>query len=153
MIYTSFSLYYVAMVIGFTKRNQTVSEPFDEDLIQLAINVGSMRSSEKEFTMVFEYQESSSTAVVRASSTNNVDALFGNEENGFIKETRILPKGQPRNISLLTSIRHDFIPEDQECYTISLITMPIALCNNDGTNFFCHYTICINDENRMYNYV
>ena len=113
--------------------------------MQLVIDVGSKRESKEEFTVIFRYHESSSTATVDASNTLNSDALFGNREGDSLEETRILPKGQPRNLSLFTSITHDFIPEDQECYTISLITRPSALCINDGegaNSFFCHHTIC-----------
>ena len=153
------------MVIGFTTRSQTVSEgdaPPGNDFNYLRIDVATERTSERLYTIVFRHLESASTAIVQSNVIQRdplFDALFGNEDNDPLEERFVLPTGSDVIPSLVTSVRNDFRPEDDECYTIAIFTTDVSGahelfdCNDDNDmadNFFCLHTICIiNDDGRF----
>ena len=133
------------------------------DLFPLFVTVSTLRTSERSHTIVFRYQESSNTAIVETFTIQNnplYDALFGNRTDNVplgdpIQVIEILNPGIDVIPSLMTKIRNDFRPEDQECYTISIMTPDIEgvresfTCNEDDSNsteFFCDHTICIMDD-------
>ena len=133
------------------------------DLYPLSINVSTLRTSERNHTIVFRYQESSNTALVETFTIQNnplYDALFGNRTDSVhsgepIVVTEILNPGIGTIPSLMTKVRNDNRPEDRECYTISIMTPDIDgvrksfICNEDDSNstdFFCDHTICIVDD-------
>ena len=137
------------------------------DLYPLSINVSTLRASERNHTIVFRYQESSSTALVEAFTTQNnplYDALFGNWTDSVLSGeailvTEILNPGIGTIPSLMTKVRNDNRPEDRECYTISIMTPDIDgvresfMCNEDDSNstdFFCDHTICIVDDDGQF---
>ena len=149
------------MIIGFTTRVRTVSEGQvpGVDLFQLVINVASERTAEREHPMVFRLQESSTTATIDtlSPSSSDYDATFGlrHRPNGPIVETRDLVPGLLTVIPLISAIRRDFVPEEEECFTIRIFPVDVPgrrelfTCNEDGAgavNYFCEHTICIEDE-------
>ena len=100
--------------------------------------------------------ESQSTAIVQSNVIQHdpfFDALFGNEDNDPLEDRFPLQPGSDVIPSLGTSVRNDFRPEDEECYTIGILTTEITgarefsfSCNNDddrADNFFCLHAICI----------
>ena len=156
------------MVIGFSQQIQTVSEGQvpNVDFFQPQIDVSTRRISEREHPMTFRYLESSSNATVKpiTQTTNFVDALFGSRQqpDGSIEISYDLLAG--RNMlrePLFTSIRNDFVPEEDECFTIRLFPVDVPghhelfSCNEDDVradNYFCEHTICIeDDDSRCYN--
>ena len=157
------------MVIGFSQRIVTVSEASVEqgdDQFPLIINITSERTSEQETQVLFRVQESSSTAKVEAINqqfSTDFDAQFGTRsaEGEPIVDERLLEAGKLQlQTELRTFIRNDFRAEDQECYTISLVSpdqgpgvRQIFQCNDDAdigaTDFFCLHTICIEDDDGM----
>ena len=147
------------MIIGFDQRHQTILE--NSSSLPFFIDVSTQRTSERNLTIVFRYQESSNTAIVETFTQQNnpeYDALFGTNQNpsdSSIREILILNSGDNTIPSLRTLIRNDNHPEEQECYTISIITADIRgvrrlfTCNEDESNptdFFCDHTICIDDD-------
>lgn len=151
------------MTIGFTTRSQTVSEgdaPSGVDLFSVIIEVEAERSSERDHTVVLRHLASSSTAIVQSvifQHEPEFDALFGiqNTEHGPLEERSILQAGEDELPSLLSSVRNDFRPEEEECYSIGIFAADtpgiseVFTCNdrdNIATNFFCVHTICIEDD-------
>ena len=153
------------MIIGFTTRSQTVSEgdaQSGSDFNELRIDVATERTSERGHTIIFRHLESASTAVVQSNVRQGnplFDALFGNEDNDPIEERFPLLPGSNVITSRRTSVRNDFRPEGDECYTIGIFTTDVGgarelfTCNDDADmadNFFCLHTICIiNDDGRF----
>ena len=152
------------MIIGFNQRWQNVSE----NAGSLSINVSTLRTSERNHTIVFHYQESSNTATVETFTLQNnplYDALFGNRTDTYthsgepIVVTHILRPGNGMIPSLMTVVQNDSRPEDLECYTIHIITTDVEgvrelfTCNEDDSNstdFFCDHTICIDDDDGQF---
>ena len=153
------------MIIGFTTRSQTVSEgdaPPGSDFNVLTIDLATKRISERIHTILFRHLESASTAIVQSNVTQHYpffDALFSNEENDPLEESFTLQPGQSVIPSRVTSVKNDFRPEDDECYTIGIFTTDITsarevfTCNDDddmADDFFCLHTICItNDDGKL----
>ena len=145
------------MIIGFDQRWQNVSE----NAGSLSIHVSTMRTSERNHTIVFHYQKSSNTAVVGTFTQQDdpeYDALWIDADippDESIVVTHILNPGNSMIPSLTTMVCNDSFPEDRECYTISIIVTDIEgvrelfTCNGDESNptaFFCDHTICIDDD-------
>ena len=154
---------FIAMIIGFTQRSQTVSEgdaPSKSDFFQLSIDVATERTSERFHTIVFRHLESRSTAIVESNIIQHdplFDVIFGNEDFDPIEERFPLAPGNSSIPSVVTVIRNDFRPEDDECFTIGIFSTDIGgqmesfSCNDepDATNYFCDHTVCIlNDDGR-----
>ena len=154
------------MVIGFTERRRTVSEGlfpgFDE--FQLEIDVATLRVSEKENRLLYRVLSSGTARVVSFEFRDNLDydARFGFVEADPIEqEDRLLP-GRDSIIPLQTAIRDDFVPEDEECYSIQIspIDIPglkelytcdfVNTSSTPPTSFFCEHTICIEDDDGYY---
>ena len=154
--------FFAGMIIGFTERIRTVSEGQvpGVDSFLLQINVASLRPSEREYPMGFRLREASTNATIETQipSSPVFDATFGLRENPDypIEEHRNLAPGLLTVLPpLLTAIRNDFIPEDLECFTLSILPVGVSgyleffQCNEDGVgadNYFCQHTICIEDD-------
>ena len=144
------------MVIGFTQRRQTVSENGPVSSFLLDIDVAILRPSEQEYGMIYRLI-SSGTATVAAfdSLLRWTDAFFGSQKEDSIEQYNIIYPGETVINSLVTMIVDDFIPEEEECYTIQItqVDIPGSLrnqftCTNDlvNSNFSCTHTICIEDD-------
>ena len=154
----------LGMIIGFTSRSQTVSEgdaPPGSDFNVLTIDIATERTSERAYTILFDHSyRNIFTAIVESYVIQHnplFDALFGNEDN-YIKF--ILQPGASEIPSLITSVRNDIRPEDDECYTISFYGRYVLhrsyYCNyNDNDmadNYFCDHTICITNDDGIFLY-
>ena len=156
------SLFFTAMVIGFTQRVRTVSEsdvPEGGELLSIDINVATQRLAEREHPMVFIVQ-SGGTAIVEPMNdiqTLLYDALFGIrvEPDAPIQEEFDLERLTATIPSLPALLRDEFRPEDEECFTIRIFPIDVPGrrqlfdCNEDdlmAINFFCETTICILDN-------
>ena len=146
------------MVIGFTERIRTVSESevYGVDLFQLYISVATLRVSEREYGMLYRILSSSTATVVSFNARgHHFDARFGTVT---LEETHYLYPGSSIIRPLVTAIRNDFEPEDEECYSIYVSPVEISglreliMCDyvdtssNVQRNFFCEHTICIEDD-------
>ena len=155
------------MVIGFTERKRTVSEghvPGVEEF-PLEIDVATLRVSEREhWPMLFRVLSSGTARVVSFEFRDNLDydARFGFVEADPIEQEDRLLQGRDFIDPLQTAIRNDFVPEDEECYSIQIppIDLPglkeLFSCDfadtssTPPTNFFCEHTICIEDDDGNY---
>ena len=63
---------------------------------------------------------------------------------------------------LTTFIRDDRRPEDEECFTISIVPVDVLgrrelfACNEDDSgegNYFCQHTICIMDDDGRFTFI
>ena len=157
------------MVIGFTERMQTVSEGLfpGVDEFSLEINVATLRVSEREHIMLYRVLSSGTATVVSFAFFDNLDfdARFGGVQADPIEqEDRLLP-GRNSTGPLQTAIRNDFIPEDEECYSIQISPIDIPglrelfMCDFVDTSstppisFFCEHTICIANDDGKYTHV
>ena len=135
--------------------------PAGTDEFQLIINVRSQTTSESDYQVLFRWLEGSGTAVVEAINTvfdPEYDARFGSrlEPDLPIEDSRILAAGDLElRTDLITFVRNDFVPEDQECYTLRILSPDIVIlrdifdCKEDNTNpvnFFCLHTVCIDND-------
>ena len=151
------------MFIGFTERMRTVSEadvfPGD-DIFNLRVDVSTERVSEREHRILYQVIPSSTATVVGFDTigTLNFDARFGIEGHPLEEQDSLIP-GQSVPRSLVTQIRADFIPEDEECFTIQIsplyesgVSLKEYFMCNDGSasNYFCEHTICIEDYSGRY---
>ena len=137
------------MIIGFEIRKQTVNEsdvPPGFDTLDIMISVRTQRTSEREQQMDFQFISSGSTAIVvqQTDPGSIYDAIF-------LDNVQVLLPGEVNIPPIITSIRNDFLPEDQECYTIEITSDDIAgvrdlFSCNDSLGFFCEHTICIEDD-------
>ena len=152
-----------AMVIGFTERSRTVSEsmaPPGVDTFQLLIPLSTLRRAERDHSMNFRLQVSSSTAIVEPIGqvfNPLYDAVFGTRDDvdDPIEEIFVLESLDNVIPPLTTLIRNDFRHEDRECFTIRVLPVDVPgrrelfTCNEDGfnaTNYFCEAEICIEDD-------
>ena len=166
-IYTVYSLEVcfsvIAMIIGFTERSRTVSErqaPPGVDVFPLPIDVATLRRAERENPMLFSLQMSSSSAIVEplAAVTDPLyDALFGSRDSidDTIEVFFVLDPLNDVIPPLTVFIRNDLRPEDDECFTISVLPLDVPgrhelfSCNEDDSgesNYFCQTEICIIDD-------
>ena len=149
------------MVIGFTQRMRTVSEGDSiegGDILTIDIDIATQRPSEREHPMVFRVDVSASTAIVE-SDYSLFNAIFG------IRDTPDYPILEEFNLGylittippLITEIRDDLRPEDEECFTIRLYPSDVPgrkelfdcyedSYNSHATSYFCETTICIEDN-------
>ena len=155
------------MVIGFTERRRTVSEghvPGVEEF-PLEIDVATLRVSEREhWRMLYRVLSSGTARVVSFEFRDNLDydARFGFVEADPIEQRDQLLPGRDIINPLITAIRNDFIPEDEECYSIQISPIDIPglkeffMCDFVNTSstppmgFFCEHTICIEDDDGNY---
>ena len=149
-------------VIGFTQRNQTISESdheFQNDSMEFIISVPIMTTETFEIvrSITCRYQKSTSNAVVvnHPGFDKYYDVIFGvfalEDTNGLLEEWLLLQPGE-NFTEMQVTIRDDLLPESQECFTIVIMTVVYGVelftCNDseDATNYFCSHTICIDDN-------
>ena len=152
------------MVIGFTERRRTVSEGLvpGVDEFPLAIDIATLRVSEREHRMLYRVLSSGTARVVSFDFFDNFDydARFGAvQADPLEQEDQLLPGRSLIDQPLSTAIRNDFRIEAEECYSIRIfpILIPglreVFMCNDDDTNptnYFCTHTICIqNDDGKV----
>ncbi|CAI8053959.1 P-selectin [Geodia barretti] len=146
----------MAMVtIGFTQRSQTVSEASvlpGRDLLHLpGIAAAAQTPATRDYTVVFEHIEFSSTAIVNGIPVDpGLDALFGLGSGRPLQYLSLLSLGEAIISPPSVAIRNDFVIEELECFTIRIFIeggVPF-MCNNEDTasNFSCTHTICIEDD-------
>ena len=152
------------MVIGFTERRRTVSEGLvpGTDEFQFQIDVAT-RVSERERRMLYRVLSSSTATVVSFEFRDNLDydARFGVDQADTIEQIDQLLPGR-NSTGPLTAIRDDFVPEDEECYSIQISLIDyggwhelfccdfVDTSSTPPTNFFCEHTICIEDDEGIY---
>ena len=136
----------------------TVSESagLSEDSFDVLIGVDTLRVSEKRVPIAFFLRNDRSTAVV--SPLGNIlfpsDALFGSrDEADTINEQYDLNPNESAIEPRIARILDDLRVEPVECFIIRINFLyipgsrePLATCNEEGTNFFCEHTICIEDD-------
>ena len=146
----------MAMVtIGFTQRSQIVSEASvlpGRDLLHLpGIAAAAQTPATRDYTVVFEHIEFSSTAIVNGIPVDpGLDALFGLGSGRPLQYLSLLSLGEAIISPPSVAIRNDFVIEELECFTIRIFIeggVPF-MCNNEDTasNFSCTHTICIEDD-------
>ena len=152
------------MIIGFTQRTRTISEGEEDhaiELFQLQVNLTTLRTSERVHPMTIRVQWSSSTAIVEpllVQTDPDFDAVFGSRDlpGRPIREAVVWAPGASTIPPLLVAIRNDFIPEEEECFTIRIFPddhphgyRDFFMCNGDSAgadSYFCQHTICITDD-------
>ena len=150
------------MVIGFTEERQYVSENqvpgVNEFLVY--IDLATLRVSEREHRMLFRLLASGTATVVSFASfsATDFDARYGGIEADPIEDRDYLNPGEDTIRPRRTQIINDFIPEDEECFTIQLFPFDIPglrelfMCDfvdmstSPPTNYICEHTICIKDD-------
>ena len=166
------------MVIGFRHRRMTVPESghdydgyhyyyyyydyyfynYYHDFDDAIIDVGSERTSERLYTVVFTVEENNSTATVgtEGQAFSPFDIVFGERlsSDGPIQKILELAPGEDE-IRLLVEIVNDLDLESQECFTISISpTSDDGFVCNDGenaTDYFCNLILCIDDDDGKFN--
>ena len=150
------------MVIGFTEVMQCVSEneiPGRNEFF-VFIDLNNLRVSEREYGLLFRLLGGGGATVVSFANedSDDHDARFGKIEADLIEQRDFLDPGDDRINPLRTQIVNDFIPEDEECFTIELSPIDIPglrelfMCDfvdettNPPTNYSCLHTICIKDD-------
>ena len=147
------------MILGFGQRRQTVSEA-DTQLGQEGINIGilitSLRRSEIDYLVGIRSVIEGQPIIEPAENVLNpmFDGTFGSrEENTINNLVRIenLRINTTQLPALQAFIRDDILPEDEECFDLSIFPvnpqeMKIFMCNMAGDDFTCIHTICIEDD-------
>ena len=150
------------MIIGFTERRRTVSEGLfpDSDEFPLQIDVATLRVSERWYGMLYRVLSSGTATVVSFAFVDNLDfdARYGSiQADPIVQRDQLLP-GRDFIDPLQTAIRNDFVPENEECYSIQISPIDIPglkelfMCDFADTSstppmsFFCEHTICIEDD-------
>ena len=133
------------------------------DAFPLQIDVATLRVSEREHRMLYRVLSSGTAIVVSFEFFDNLDfdARFGGVQADPIEQRDQLLPGRDIINPLITAIRNDFIPEDEECYSIQISPIDIPglrelfMCDVVDTSstppmsFFCVHTICIaNDDGK-----
>ena len=162
MVHGSLFLSLIVMVIGFTEERQYVSENeipgVDEFLV--FIQPATLRVSEREHGMLYRLLPIGTATVVSFASfsATDFDAHFGDEEGDPIEGRDFQMPGEDTIRPLRIQIFNDFIPEDEECFTILISPLDMVgvqelfMCDfvdmstNPPTNYFCQHTICIKDD-------
>ena len=157
------------MVIGFTERRRTVSEGLVPGIEEfpLQIDVATLRVSERLHRILYRVLSSGTATVVSFEFFDNLDfdARFGGAQADPIEQEDHLLPGSDSIFPLQTIIRNDFIPEDEECYSIQISPIDIRslrelfICDFVDTSstppmsFFCEHTICIEDGDSKYTHM
>ena len=133
------------------------------DEFPLEIDVATLRVSEREHRMLYRVLSSGTAIVVSFAFFDNMDfdARFGGVQADPIEQRDQLLPGRDIINPLITAIRNDFVPEDEECYSIQISPIDIPglrelfMCDFVDTSstppmsFFCEHTICIaNDDGK-----
>ena len=137
------------------------------DEFPLEIDVATLRASERVHRMLYRVLSSGTAAVVSFAFFDNLDfdARFGVVQADPIEqEDQLLPLRDFID-PLITAIRNDFIPEDEECYSIQIspIDIPglkelfscdfVDTSSTPPMDFFCAHTICIEDDDGKINVI
>ena len=137
------------------------------DEFPLSIDVAILRVSERQHRMLYRVLSSGTATVVSFAFFDNLDfdARFGSVQADPIEqEDQLLPL-RDSIFPLQTAIRNDFVPEDEECYSIQISPIDIPglrelfICDFVDTSstppmsFFCEHTICIEDGDSKYTHV
>ena len=150
---------YVAMILGFSGRRQTVSEAetlSGQEGINGEIFITSLRISEIDYLVGIRSVVEGQPIIEPTENVQNpmFDGTFGSREENAINNlvrienlrihTSILP-------ALQVFIRDDILPEDEECFDLSIFPvnpqeMINFMCNVAGYRFSCIHTICIEDD-------
>ena len=134
------------------------------DEFPLQIDVATLRESERLHRMLYRVLSSGTATVVSLDFRDNLDydARFGLVEADLIEQEDCLLPGRDFIDPLQTAIRDDFVPEDEECYSIQISPIDIPglkelfMCGFVDTSstppmsFFCEHTICIEDDDGNY---
>ena len=142
------------MILGFGERRQTVSEAdatSGEKNFTLNISISSLRTSElKHIVEVcsFNYGE---PAIEPSNDIQNpmFDGTFGlrQEYRGPLCQRQVLRVNTTVLPPLQVLIRDDVIPEEEECFELSIRLNPLNfICNDAGGEFLCLHEICIVDN-------
>ena len=130
------------------------------DEFPLQIDVSTLRESERLHRMLYRVLSSGTATVVSLDFRDNLDydARFGTvQADPIVQRDQLLPL-RDFITPLPTAIRNDFIPEDEECYSIQISPIDIPglrelfMCDFADTSvipprsFFCEHTICIEDD-------
>ena len=155
---------FLEMVIGFTQREQTVSEsqaPPNSDRFNTVLDVRAMIISEKEFKVNFILLSADAEVQATNLPLKSPDALFGTRGSptAEISDTHTLKiletiVGAPSPLE--ATIIDDFRPEGEESFTIEIRIPDSGDCDNfecitDGSvpppgGFFCRHTVYILDD-------
>ena len=128
------------------------------DFDDAIIDVGSERTSERLYTVVFTVEEDNSTATVgtEGQAFSPFDIVFGERlsSDGPIQKILELAPGEDE-IRLLVELVDDLDLESQECFTISISSFPgnDFVCNDGqiATDYFCDLMLCIDDDDGKLN--
>ena len=148
------------MILGFGERRQTVSEAdamSGQEFINRQILITSLRTSEIAYPVGVRSVIRGQPIIEPVGDIQNpmYDGLFGSREENTINNLVIIDILEV-NTSLLSllhvTIRDDFLPEDEECFELSIFQMepePFTvnfMCNAAGDEFVCIHEICIEDN-------
>ena len=149
---------YVAMILGFGERRQTVSEAetlSGQEGINREIFITSLRTSEIEYRVAIRSVIEGEPRIEPAGAVQDplFDGTFGSREENTINnlviiydlriDTTVLP--------LPFFIRDDNLPEEEECFELSIFPVnpqeiKNVMCNAAGDEFLCIHEICIEDD-------
>ena len=79
----------------------------------------------------------------------DADVKFGQTE---LEEAYLIRSGQTNTTLLSVNIINDFLVEEEECFTLQLFphssedNFTCSDDNEDSEDYFCHHTICIQDD-------
>ena len=145
----------IDMILGFGERRQTVSEAdvtSGEKNFTLNISISSLRTSELEYIVrVLSYIKFYGEPTIEP--FNDIQNPMFDGTFGFrLGYSTLLQKEVLRvNTTVLPPlqvlIRDDVIPEEEECFELSIIQCPYChICNDAGGEFLCQHEICIVDN-------
>ena len=167
VIYLLPNLFFItAMIIGFIRREQTVSETLRSGIEQydLRVEIKSMLASEIDYELGVRVlgptqQTLSDQAIVEDFDDAPVfrrDATFGRREviddpRSNLISLRSLDRNETDVASMTATIISDFLVEETECFDLSIYPinnefMTEYFVSNDTASFFEKHTICILDD-------
>ena len=144
------------MILGFGERRQTVSEAdatSGEKNFTLNISISSLRTSELEHTVKIHSYIYGEPAIEPSNDIQNpmFDGTFGQQEySSLLRQIEVLRINTTVLPPLQVLIRDDVIPEEEECFELTIVLHPYYLflftCNYAGDEFLCMHEICIVDN-------
>ena len=147
------------MILGFGERRQTVSEAealLGEEFINRQIFITSSRISEVQYTVGVRYVIGGQPIIEPVDNPQNpqLDGFFGNREEDTVNNLVYFERlhvATSRLPALTVTIRDDILPEEEECFELSIFPvnpqeMINFMCNVAGDEFLCIHEICIEDD-------
>ena len=148
------------MILGFGERRQTVSEAdatSGQEFINRQIFITSLRTSEIAYFVGVRSVIRGQPIIEPSDNIRNpmYDGSFGSREENTINNLviiEILTVDTSSLPALNVFIRDDVIPEDDECFELSIFPVnPEQLtesfaCNVAGDEFLCQHVLCIVDD-------